>query len=1042
MSLLSPPPSLNRLKPLACSILLALATLSTQAQEALESPAPQAPLKMGAAEIELPAGVEEEKHQGTSQKGLEVLQAIEVKGEWETKDEIGQNNVFAKDVSNVYAGKDDLERYKGASVSDLFKGLNGVYSGDARNSGSLDPNIRGIQGEGRIPVTVDGTEQATSVWMGSAGVANRNYVDPNMIGSIAVEKGPSMSSGIKSGIGGSVEIKTLDVDDIVRPGESFGLEIKTETATNSIKPNESGMKSFGRDYRDIDGAYAGYDGNLTFSKGGGTEFSPRGGSHSGNFDFNDNAFRIATATRQDNFDLFAAYSYRNKGNYFSGKGGSQRYQTSDWLADAKADAGAKDAPGDANVQSYVANLFLPGHEVANTSSEMRTTLLKGILYLPDEQSLKLSYMHNELEYGESSPYLVSYYVGLDKAGGNNIGLQFPYSQVKQDTYNLNYSWNPDNPLIDLKTGLWMTRSDSERHQNGDDVYGITAADVRGQDVAWDNYVRCQAGANPSSCGTAPEKLPNINDRYTIYAKALQLSKHDRWGVNVSNKLQLTDDLAVTLASDFSHEKLEQKDASEDRAATTATWGNRHMGPRSGNRQQYNFSFTGDWSPTSWLVLSAGARYSDYNSFDEGLKRHRENQDANWQVNAPTDRKGFEYRRVMSDAENQQFVDAVNEEFVNGNLTAEDLPFVLDKDKVNGVRYTTESVDIPFNGFTLDRSQNPFLNGGINLQETVNNPQGVSGDYARYLVNRSYTGVAKSGAEPTDKWALPKKRKDSAWAPMAGATVFLTEHARVYLRYTEFVRFPSIYEDTQAASGFGGTGVSNNAMRPEHSYNWEVGYAHDLRSYFEEWRHADFKINYYNNTIRDYVDRDYNFNIVQYDKKVYSGIELQTRFDTGKYFTNFSASYRLQQKLCDKDYAATLDPYYNNAISTCVTAGFPTTFARSSLQPDYSLNLDSGLRLFNESLELGGRMIYHSSAVNKDEEDWIRNGVMYVDGFNRPLNWHPIWVFDTYASYHVNKNVDVDFGINNLTNRYYLDPLARVMMPAPGRTLKLGLTARF
>jgi hemoglobin/transferrin/lactoferrin receptor protein len=232
------------------------------------------------------------------------------------------------------------------------------------------------------------------------------------------------------------------------------------------------------------------------------------------------------------------------------------------------------------------------------------------------------------------------------------------------------------------------------------------------------------------------------------------------------------------------------------------------------------------------------------------------------------------------------------------------------------------------------------------------------------------------------------------------------------------------------------------MRPEHSYNWEVGYAHDLRRYFEDWRHADFKINYYNNTIRDYVDRDYNFNIVQYDKKVYSGIELQTRFDAGKYFANFSASYRLQQKLCDKDYAATLDPYYNNAISTCVTAGFPTTFARSSLQPDYSLNLDSGLRLFNESLELGGRMIYHSSAVNKDEEDWIRNGVMYVDGFNRPFNWHPIWVFDTYASYHVNKNIDVDFGINNLTNRYYLDPLARVMMPAPGRTMKLGLTARF
>ena len=1026
MSAFGPPPSLSRLKPLACSILMAFSAPYVCADT---------PIKMGSNPIELPGGVEE--------KAEHELQAIEVNGEFETKDERGQNNVFAKDVSNVYVGKTELERYKGTSVADVFQGLNGVYSGDSRNSGALDPNIRGIQGEGRIPVTVDGTEQATAVWMGSAGVANRNYIDPNMIGSISVEKGPSLNPDIKSGVGGSVEIKTLDLDDILRPGETFALELKTETGTNSVKPDETGMKTFGRDYRDIPGAYAGYDGNLMFTQGGGgTEFSPNTGKHSGNFDFNDNSFRLATGTRQENFDLFGAYSYRKKGNYFSGKGGAKRYQTSSWLDDAKADAKAAGLPGDTNVQSYVANLFLPGHEVANTSSEMRTTLLKGTFYLSDEQSLKLSYMHNESEYGESSPYLVSYYVGLAKAGENNIGLQMPYSELKQDTYNLTYNWNPENPLIDLKTGLWMTRSNTRRHQNGDDVYAIAARSFQDQDVAWNNYVQCQAGASAGNCGAAPEKLPNTNDRYSIYAKALQVSQHDRWGVNVSNKLQLSDEVALTLSSDFSEEKLEQKDASEGRATTQFTWGNRYMGPRSGERQQYNFAFSADWTPTSWLLLTAGARYSDYNSFDTGLKRHRENQDAGWQVNSGYDRKSFDYQRVMTDAENQQYVDATHQLVVDGIVPEEELPFMLAKDTVNGVRYTTETVEVPFDGFTLDRSQNPFLNGAINLQETVNNPQGASGDYAKYIVNRANAGGGIYAADPANKWALPKKRKDSAWAPMAGATIFLTEHARVYARYTEFIRFPSIYEDTQAASGYSGANVSNNSMRPEHSYNWEVGYVHDLTGYFKSLRHADFKINYYDNTIRDFVDRDYYFNVVQYDKKMYSGIELQTRFDSGKYFNNFSASYRLKQKLCDKDYAATLDPYYNSAISSCVTAGFPTTFSRSSLQPTYSLNMDGGVRLFNESLELGARMVYHSSAVNKDEEDWIRNGVMYVDGYNRPFNWHPIWVFDTYASYHVNKNVDVDFGVNNLTNRYYLDPLARVMMPAPGRTLKLGLTARF
>lgn len=1025
MSAFGPPPSLSRLKPLACSIVLAFSAPYVCADT---------PIKMGSTPIELPGGVEE--------KAEHELQAIEVNGEFETKDERGQNNVFAKDVSNVYVGKTELERYKGTSVADVFQGLNGVYSGDSRNSGALDPNIRGIQGEGRIPVTVDGTEQATAVWMGSAGVANRNYIDPNMIGSISVEKGPSLNPDIKSGVGGSVEIKTLDLDDILRPGETFALELKTETGTNSVKPDETAIKTLGRDYRDIPGAYAGYDGNLVFTQGGGgTEFSPNTGKHSGNFNFEDNAFRLATGTRQENFDLFAAYSYRSKGNYFSGKGGAKRYKTDSWFSDAKADANS--SSGNPNQQAYMANLYLPGHEVANTSSEMRTTLLKGTFYLSDEQSLKLSYMHNESEYGESSPYLVNYYVGLAKAGDNNIGLQMPYSELKQDTYNLTYNWNPENPLIDLKTGLWMTRSNTRRHQNGDDVYGISAHDVRDQDVAWNNYVQCQAGANPSRCGTAPEKLPNTDGRYSIYAKALQVSQHDRWGVNVSNKLQLSDDVALTLSSDFSEEKLDQTDASQGRSSTQFTYGNRYMGPRSGERQQYNFAFSADWTPTPWLLLTAGARYSDYNSMDTGLKKHRENQDQGWQVNGSAVTKSFTYQRVMTDAENQRYLDIVYQSIADGIESEEYLPGMLAKDTINGVRYTEEVVEVPFNGFTLDRSNNPFLNGTINLQEKVTDPQGSSGDYAKYVVNKGNSGIVIPSEPPTNRWALPKKRKDSAWAPMAGATIFLSERARIYARYTEFVRFASIYEDTQAYGGSSfGSSASNNAMRPEHSYNWEVGYVHDLTGFFKSLRHADFKINYYDNTIRDFVDRDYNFAIVQYDKKMYSGIELQTRFDSGRYFSNFSASYRLKQKLCDKDYAATLDPYYNTAISTCVTAGFPTTFSRSSMQPTYSLNLDSGVRLSNERLELGGRMVYHSSAVNKDEEDWIRNGVQYVDGYNRPFNWHPIWVFDTYASYRVNKNLDVDFGVNNLTNRYYIDPLARVMMPAPGRTMKLGLTARF
>ena len=353
------------------------------------------------------------------------------------------------------------------------------------------------------------------------------------------------------------------------------------------------------------------------------------------FNFDDNAFRLAAATRLEDFDLLAAYSYRRKGNYYSGKGGSQRYETEGWLDKAKAQSNAS-VPGAGT--SYVAQLYHPGYEVTNTSSDIRTTLLKGTWYLADQQSVKLSYMHSDMAFGESSPFVSSYttFRGLD--GTLNTGLQSPYSEVKQDTYAVNYAWNPDdNALINLQAGVWMTRNESSRHQTGDSVYGV-GANGDATDRDWDNYVSCKyqgTGNCANEPSTPPDRLPNTDGRYNLIAKALQLSNHDRWGVNLSNRMVLGETFNLILAGDFSHEKLEERNNADGKMVNEITWAATHMGPRSGTRQQYNFSFNNEWTPLPWLVLSAGARYSDYNSFDDGLARHRANQDNGWSVGTTT-----------------------------------------------------------------------------------------------------------------------------------------------------------------------------------------------------------------------------------------------------------------------------------------------------------------------------------------------------------------------------------------------------------------------
>ena len=144
-----------------------------------------------------------------------VLDTIEVHGKRLTKDQKGEAQQYSKNVSNAYLGKEYLERYRPDAAGDILKGLNGVYNMNTRNAGSaITPSIRGITGKGRIPVTIDGTEQTVDVWMNNYGVADRNYVDPALFRSIAVEKGPSMTRGVKSGVGGSVAIQTIEPEDI------------------------------------------------------------------------------------------------------------------------------------------------------------------------------------------------------------------------------------------------------------------------------------------------------------------------------------------------------------------------------------------------------------------------------------------------------------------------------------------------------------------------------------------------------------------------------------------------------------------------------------------------------------------------------------------------------------------------------------------------------------------------------------------------------------------------------------------------------------
>ncbi len=57
-------------------------------------------------------------------------------------------------------------------------------------------------------------------------------------------------------------------------------------------------------------------------------------------------------------------------------------------------------------------------------------------------------------------------------------------------------------------------------------------------------------------------------------------------------------------------------------------------------------------------------------------------------------------------------------------------------------------------------------------------------------------------------------------------------------------------------------------------------------------------------------------------------------------------------------------------------------------------------------------------------------------------WHAYRTFDFFLGFEVNRNLSLDFNIDNMTDRYYLDALSLGLVPAPGRTARLSATVRF
>ncbi|HEK0776446.1 TPA: TonB-dependent receptor [Proteus mirabilis] len=971
------------------------------------------------------------------------------------KDQQGYAQVYEKDVANIYLGKALIERYQGVSPADLFKSAIGVYSGEARNGGALDPNIRGIQGQGRIPVTVDGTEQAITVYRGYSGASNRNYIDSNLISSIYIEKGPSLNPNIKTGIGGGVAIKTLDIRDIVPIGESFGINFKGD-----ISNNATGYKDIYTNMIEEYRYYPKFYQQNAYIIDPALEITPKKSKIE---NFQDYSFRLGVGFEKEKFNLLFAYAIREKGNYFAGKRNVEEYSKVDeqllnsvYIMDGKR-----------HFEPYlpfIAHIYRPGNEVPNTSNRNRSFLVKGILFPQQTHRFSINYRYTDLLFGDIMPSRLSWVRYQE-----NLVNQWPLANITQQAGTLTYQYKPEDKKTDLLLRLWGNLTLGHTNTRGGKPREPKMVDFRAsRNTRWD---------------------PSIDTGFLDTASLYQ--DNNRYGVDFSSLFKLSPQFSISFSGQYQLEKLDSHELELPMGFDFVTEG------RAGQRHEVNLALATDWKPLSWFAMNIGGKYHYYHLTDTFLNNKRKNRVKNYEKTAPIRGYLISYRRVLTPEEyllyravNKIDVDTLPDELKNyrnsaelskkirdfqqadlvypeGGALLEEIKEQIVRPYLQRIQHDMEHEDfirnnhgkmqiknakaIPMkrefslwlfdeNG-VLSKSKNILLNGFLDMEEKVPHP--VTGElvyrFEKDVINPQAFSLSEDIQDP---YALEPSYQHGAFSPLISATLYANDMVRFYGRYTEQLRLPNLFEDT---SGFSGSKARYYGfkLKPERAKSSEFGVVVDFTHWLNIERHADIKINYFKTNIENVFDRDANWQIRQLEKQILEGVELQARFDNGFIFFDTALVYSHKNKVCDENAFYELDASGLSGIKNCMTGGYPGGFLRTSMQPKYSVNLHLGTRWLNDKLELGSRWLYSSEVENKDEK-WLKENLpnSYFGINNNPMRWAKVFTIDAYATYQYSPNLSFEITGSNLLNEYYIDPLTRSGMPAPGRSLRLGVTAQF
>lgn len=267
-----------------------------------------------------------------------------------------------------------------------------------------------------------------------------------------------------------------------------------------------------------------------------------------------------------------------------------------------------------------------------------------------------------------------------------------------------------------------------------------------------------------------------------------------------------------------------------------------------------------------------------------------------------------------------------------------------------------------------------------------------------------------------------ERSETVVSPKITLAARPADWLQVYANYGLGFRPPAITETLMANRHPGVIGnfvrfFPNPFLDSERSKGWEVGANLTFDGVFSTGDKFRLKGAYYDHEIENYIvamqgacmmATCFYFDNVSGISTV-KGFELDAMYDAGTAFVGLG--------------------YHHLEADLPVPAAGIGVFAGP---PKEVWTLTGGVRLFEERLVIGGRVRSVSESVygGQASSGAPASGI------------EPYRLYDAFASYKVNDNLDLNFTAENLTNEVYTPGMSSDSMNGPGRTLKFSMAARF